>query len=154
MSIKQEFKDFILRGNVVDLAVGMVVGTAFSAIVKSLVDDVIMPPIGLLLGGVDFSNLFITLRDGANPPADGYATLEAAKAAGAVTMNIGTFINVVISFLIVASAIFIVVKALNTMKDKAAALASKEAEEAASAPAAPSEEVLLLREIRDSLRKQ
>lgn len=154
MSIKQEFKDFILRGNVVDLAVGMVVGTAFSAIVKSLVDDVIMPPIGLLLGGVDFSNLFITLRDGANPPADGYATLEAAKAAGAVTMNIGTFINVVISFLIVASAIFIVVKALNTMKNKAEAMTASKAAEEAETPAEPSEEVLLLREIRDSLRKQ
>ncbi|MDO4998023.1 MAG: large conductance mechanosensitive channel protein MscL [Neisseria sp.] len=143
MSIKQEFKDFIMRGNVVDLAVGMVVGTAFSGIVKSLVDDVIMPPIGLLLGGVDFSNLFITLKDGANAPEAGYATLEAAKAAGAVTMNIGLFINTVISFLIVASAIFVVVKLLNSMK-------KKNVEEA---PAEPSEEILLLRDIRDSLKK-
>lgn len=145
MSIKQEFKDFIMRGNVIDLAVGMVVGTAFSGIVKSLVDDVIMPPIGLLIGGVDFSNLFITLKNGANVPADGYASLEAAKAAGAVTLNIGLFINTVISFLIVASAIFMVVKLINKMKKAPAAVEE--------APAEPSEEVLLLREIRDSLRK-
>lgn len=145
MSVKQEFKDFILRGNVVDLAVGMVVGTAFSAIVKSLVDDVIMPPIGLLLGGVDFSNLFVTLKDGADVPEAGYATLEAAKAAGAVTLNLGVFINTVISFLIVAFAIFMVVKMINRMK--------KKAEAAPEAPAEPSEEVLLLREIRDSLKK-
>lgn len=145
MSIKQEFKDFIMRGNVIDLAVGMVVGTAFSGIVKSLVDDVIMPPIGLLIGGVDFSNLFITLKNGANVPADGYTSLEAAKAAGAVTLNIGLFINTVISFLIVASAIFMVVKLINKMKKAPAAVEE--------APAEPSEEVLLLREIRDSLRK-
>lgn len=144
MSMKQEFKEFIMRGNVIDLAVGMVVGTAFSGIVKSLVDDVIMPPIGLILGGVDFSNLFITLKDGANA-ADGYATLEAAKAAGAVTLNLGLFINTIISFLIVATAIFFVVKAINTLK--------KAPQPAEEVPAEPSEEVLLLREIRDSLRK-
>ena len=133
-----------MRGNVVDLAVGMVVGTAFSGIVKSLVDDVIMPPIGLLIGGVDFSNLFITLKDGANAPADGYASLAAAQAAGAVTLNIGTFINTVISFLIIAAAIFMVIQLLNKMQRK------QEAEEEA---AGPSEEVLLLRDIRDSLKK-
>lgn len=149
-SIKDEFKAFILRGNVIDLAVGMVVGTAFSGIVKSLVDDVIMPPIGWILGGVDFSNLFITIKSGANPPADGYATLAAAKAAGAVTINIGLFINSLISFLIVASAIFVVVKLINTLKD--AALKKEEAAEEEAA-AEPSEEVLLLREIRDSLKK-
>lgn len=145
MSIKQEFKDFIMRGNVVDLAVGMVIGTAFSGIVKSLVDDVIMPPIGLILGGIDFSNLFITLKNDATPPADGYATLEAAKAAGAITLNIGSFINTIVSFLIVASAIFMVVKLINSLKKQPAP------EE--EAPAEPSEEVLLLREIRDSLKK-
>ena len=145
MSIKQEFKDFIMRGNVVDLAVGMVVGTAFSGIVKSLVDDVIMPPIGLLIGGVDFSNLFLTLKNGANAPADGYASLAAAQAGGAVTLNLGLFINSIISFLIIASAIFAVVKALSTLQSKA--------EAPADAPAEPSEEVLLLREIRDSLKK-
>ncbi len=145
MSLKQEFKDFIMRGNVIDLAVGMVIGTAFSGIVKSLVDDVIMPPIGLLLGGVDFSNLFITLKDGANAPEAGYATLAAAKAAGAVTMNIGTFINTIISFLIIAAAIFAVIKAISKLQRQAPA--------AEEAPAEPSEEVLLLRDIRDSLKK-
>ena len=147
MSIASEFKQFIMRGNVIDLAVGMVVGTAFSGIVKSLVDDVIMPPIGLLIGGVDFSNLFITLKNGAQAPA-GYANLAAAQAAGAVTLNIGLFINSVISFLIIAAAIFTVIKALNAMKKAEATAAAEEA------PAEPSEEVLLLREIRDSLNKK
>ena len=147
MSIASEFKQFIMRGNVIDLAVGMVVGTAFSGIVKSLVDDVIMPSIGLLIGGVDFSNLFITLKDGAqSAPEGGYASLAAAQAAGAVTLNLGLFINSVISFLIIAAAIFAVIKALNSMKK-----AEAPAEEA---PAEPSEEVLLLREIRDSLNKK
>lgn len=146
MSIKDEFKSFIMRGNVIDLAVGMVVGTAFSGIVKSLVDDVIMPPIGLLLGGVDFSNLFITLKAGETIPASGYATLEAAKSAGAVTLNLGVFINTIISFLIVATALFFVIKAMNSLKSHSE---QQEAEKVAE----PSEEVLLLREIRDSLRK-
>lgn len=146
MSIKEEFKAFIMRGNVIDLAVGMVVGTAFSGIVKSLVDDVIMPPIGLILGGVDFSNLFITLKDGANAPEAGYATLEAAKAAGAVTVNVGLFINTVISFLIVASAIFFVVKAINSLK--------KPAEAVEEAVEETPENVLLLREIRDYLKQK
>lgn len=143
MSLAQDFKAFIMRGNVVDLAVGMVVGTAFSGIVKSLVDDVIMPPIGLLIGGVDFSNLFITLKDGAKVVGP-YPSLAAAKAAGAVTLNIGTFINTIISFLIIAAAIFAVIQFLNKLQ-------RKQVEEAP--PAAPSEEVLLLREIRDSLKK-
>ena len=121
----------------------MVVGTAFSGIVKSLVDDVIMPPIGLILGGVDFSNLFITLKAGADAPANGYATLAAAQAAGAVTLNIGLFINTVISFLIIATAIFAVIKGISKLQ--------KAAPE--EAPAEPSEEILLLREIRDSLKK-
>ena len=116
MSIASEFKQFIMRGNVIDLAVGMVVGTAFSGIVKSLVDDVIMPPIGILIGGVDFSNLFITLKDGASVPEAGYPALAAAQAAGAVTLNIGLFVNSVISFLIIAAAIFAVVKIINSMK--------------------------------------
>ncbi|WP_373740510.1 large conductance mechanosensitive channel protein MscL [Neisseria sp.] len=145
MSIASEFKEFIMRGNVIDLAVGMVIGTAFSGIVKSLVDDVIMPPIGILLGGVDFSNLFITLKDGATPtPEAGFATLEAAKAAGAVTMNIGLFINTIVSFLIIAACIFMVVKAINSLKKPAPV---------EEAPAEPSEDIVLLREIRDSLKK-
>ena len=143
MSLAQDFKAFIMRGNVVDLAVGMVVGTAFSGIVKSLVDDVIMPPIGLMIGGVDFSNLFITLKDGAKVVGP-YPSLAAAKAAGAVTLNIGTFINTIISFLIIAAAIFAVIQFLNKLQ-------RKQVEEAP--PAEPSEEVLLLREIRDSLKK-
>lgn len=143
MALRDEFKAFIMRGNVIDLAVGMVVGTAFSGIVKSLVDDVIMPPIGLILGGVDFSNLFITLKAGADAPANGYATLATAQAAGAVTLNIGLFINTVISFLIIATAIFAVIKSISKLQ--------KTAPE--EAPAEPSEEILLLREIRDSLKK-
>ncbi|MDO4906360.1 large conductance mechanosensitive channel protein MscL [Neisseria sp.] len=146
MSLAQEFKEFIMRGNVIDLAVGMVIGTAFSGIVKSLVDDVIMPPIGILIGGVDFSNLFITLKDGANAPEAGYATLAAAQEAGAVTLNLGLFINTIISFLIIAAAIFVVIKLINKLK--------REAPAAEEAPAEPSEEVLLLREIRDSLSKK
>lgn len=146
MSIASEFKEFIMRGNVIDLAVGMVIGTAFSGIVKSLVDDVIMPPIGILIGGVDFSNLFITLKEGATPAGEaGYATLVAAQEAGAVTINLGLFINTLISFVIVAAAIFCVVKALNKLK--------REEAPAEEAPAEPSEEVVLLREIRDSLKK-
>lgn len=146
MSLKQEFKEFIMRGNVLDLAVGMVIGTAFSGIVKSLVDDVIMPPIGLILGGVDFSNLFVTLKSPEGAPEGGYATLAAAQEAGAVTLNLGVFINTLISFLIVASAIFALVKTVNSFK-------RQQAEPEEAAPPAPSEEVLLLREIRDSLKK-
>ena len=156
MSLKDEFKAFILRGNVIDLAVGVVVGASFGNIVKSLVDDVIMPPIGLLLGGVDFSNIFLTLKDGAaGAPADGYPTLAAAKAAGAVTLNIGVFMNTVFRFLIVATAIFAVVKVVNKLQ--AAALKKeadkKEADELAS-PTPPSEDIVLLREIRDALAKR
>ncbi len=151
MSLKDEFKAFILRGNVIDLAVGVVVGASFGNIVKSLVDDVIMPPIGLLLGGVDFSNLFITLKDGAiAAPEGGYATLAAAKAAGAVTMNIGLFLNTVFSFLIVASAIFAVVKVVNKLQTAAI----KPKDEAPAEPAPPSEDIVLLREIRDALAKR
>ncbi len=110
----KEFKDFALRGNVVDMAIGIVIGTAFSAIVKSLVDDVIMPPIGLLLGGVDFANLFILLRAGS--PAGPYGTLADAQAAGAVTINYGIFINAIISFLIVAFVMFLIIRGINRTK--------------------------------------
>ena len=111
----KEFKEFALRGNVLDMAVGIVIGAAFGTIVKSFVDDVLMPPIGLLLGNVDFANLFLTLKEGAKA-AGPYASLAAAKAAGAVTLNLGVFINTVISFLIVAFAVFLVIKGLNRMK--------------------------------------
>lgn len=113
----KDFKEFVMRGNVVDMAVGIVIGAAFGSIVKSFVDDVLMPPIGLLLGNVDFSNLFITLKDGAKA-AGPYASLVAAKAAGAVTLNLGLFINTVISFLIIVFAVFLVIKGLNRMKQE------------------------------------
>jgi large conductance mechanosensitive channel len=111
----KDFKEFAMRGNVVDMAVGIVIGAAFGAIVKSFVDDVLMPPIGLLLGNVDFSNLFITLREGAKA-AGPYASLAAAKAAGAVTLNLGIFVNTIISFIIIAFAVFLVIKSINRMK--------------------------------------
>ncbi len=116
MAIVEEFKKFAMRGNVVDMAVGIIIGGAFGTIVKSLVDDVIMPPIGLLLGGVDFSDLFITLKDGAT--AGPYATIAAAKDAGAVTLNAGLFVNSVISFLIVAFAVFLLIKGMNSLQKK------------------------------------
>ncbi|MFI5303517.1 MAG: large-conductance mechanosensitive channel protein MscL [Nitrospiria bacterium] len=106
----KEFKAFIMRGNVVDMAVGIVIGAAFGKIVASLVNDVLLPPIGLILGGVDFSNLFITLK------GVSYPTLAAAQAAGAPTLRYGLFINSVVDFLIVSAAIFIVVKAMNRLK--------------------------------------
>jgi len=111
----KDFKEFAMRGSVVDMAVGIVIGAAFGTIVKSFVDNVLMPPIGLLLGNVDFSNLFITLKEGAKA-AGPYASLAAAKAAGAVTLNLGIFINTVISFIIVAFAVFLVIKGINRMK--------------------------------------
>ena len=111
----KEFKEFVVRGNVVDMAIGIVIGAAFGTIVKSFVDDVLMPPIGLLLGNVDFSNLFITLKEGAKA-AGPYASLAAAKAAGAVTLNLGLFINTIISFIIIAFAVFLVIKGINRMK--------------------------------------
>jgi len=110
----KEFKAFIMRGNVVDMAVGVVIGASFGGIVKSLVDDVLMPPIGLLLGRVDFSNLYLTLRDGATPGP--YAALAEAKKAGAVTLNLGLFANTVINFVIVALAIFLVVRGMNRLQ--------------------------------------
>lgn len=128
-----EFKEFALRGNVVDMAVGIVIGGAFGTIVSSLVNDVIMPPIGLVLGGVDFSDIALTLR-------------AATEETEAVTMNIGLFINSVISFAIVAFALFMVIKAMNTLKKK------EEAAEEAAPPAPPRQEVLL-EEIRDLLKR-
>ena len=113
----KEFKEFAMRGNVMDMAIGIVIGAAFGTIIKSLVADVIMPPIGLLLGGVDFANLFVVLKEGAEA-AGPYAALADAQAAGAVTLNYGAFINTIISFLIVAFAIFMLVKAMNAAKRK------------------------------------
>ncbi|MBM4289912.1 MAG: large-conductance mechanosensitive channel protein MscL [Deltaproteobacteria bacterium] len=110
----KEFKEFAMRGNVVDMAVGIIIGAAFGLIVKSLVADVIMPPIGLVLGNVDFANLFVVLKEG--KVAGPYATVAAANQAGAVTLNIGLFINTVINFIIVAFAIFMVVRTMNRLK--------------------------------------
>jgi large conductance mechanosensitive channel len=110
----KEFKEFAMRGNVVDMAVGIIIGGAFGTIVKSLVNDVIMPPIGLLMGNVDFADLFITLQQGATPGP--YTTVAVAKEAGAVTMNYGLFANSVISFIIVAFAVFMLIRALNKLK--------------------------------------
>lgn len=110
----KEFKEFAMRGNVVDMAVGIIVGAAFGTIVKSLVDDVIMPPIGLMLGRVDFANLFLVLKEGA--AAAPYASLADAKKAGAVTVNYGVFVNDVIGFLIVAFVVFLLVRSVNRLK--------------------------------------
>jgi len=133
----KEFRDFAVRGNVIDMAVGIIIGAAFGTIVKSLVSDVIMPPIGLLLGNVDFTDLFITLSGQSQP------TLEAAKKAGAVTLNYGAFINTVISFVIVAFCVFLLVKQMNRLK-------KKEEEK----PATPPKQEVLLEEIRDLLKSQ
>ena len=140
----KEFKEFAMRGNVVDMAVGIIIGAAFGTIVQSLVNGVIMPPIGLALGNVDFSNLFVVLKDGV-PPAP-YAALADAQAAGAVTINYGEFINTVISFLIVAFAVYLLIRSINSMNRKE--------EEAPAPPPEPSNEEKLLTEIRDLLRQK
>jgi large conductance mechanosensitive channel len=137
----KEFREFAVKGNVVDMAVGIIIGAAFGKIVESLVKDVIMPPIGLLLGKVDFSNLFAVLKEGAQPGP--YLSVDAAQKAGAVTFNYGLFFNTVISFVIVAFAVFMLIRAINRLKKQ----------EEAKPPAAPAEEIVLLREIRDSLKK-
>jgi len=141
----KEFKDFAVKGNVLDMAVGIIIGAAFGTVVKSMVADVIMPPIGLLLGGVDFANLFVTVSEGS--VAGPYATLTAAQEAGAVTINYGVFANEVVSFTIVAFAVFMLVRSFNKMKRE---------EEAAPPPAPPepSTEEKLLGEIRDLLKAQ
>ena len=113
----KEFKEFAMRGNVIDMAVGIVIGAAFGTIVKSLVSDIIMPPIGLLLGKVDFSNLFAVLKQG-EAVAGPYASLADAQVAGAVTINYGVFINTLISFIVIAFAIFMVIRAMNNLKKK------------------------------------
>ncbi len=132
MSLMKEFKDFAVKGNVIDMAVGIVIGVAFGKIVSSLVSDIIMPPIGILIGGVNFSSLTITLK-------------EAADGAKAVTLNYGVFIDTIIQFLIVAFSIFMVVKGINSLKRKK--------EEKSAAPPPPSKQEVLLTEIRDLLKR-
>jgi large conductance mechanosensitive channel len=138
-----EFKKFAIKGNALDLAVGVIIGAAFGKIVSSLVDDVLMPPLGLIIGKVDFSNLFLSLS------GKHYDSLPAAKAAGAPTINYGVFLNNIISFLIVAFAIFILVQQINRLRAEPEKPAEKPAE-----PAEPSEEVKLLTQIRDLLRSR
>ncbi|MDT8345697.1 MAG: large conductance mechanosensitive channel protein MscL [Thermohalobaculum sp.] len=136
----KEFKEFAVRGNVVDMGVGIVIGAAFTSIVNSFVADIINPIIGLVTGGIDFSNIFINLS------GQDYPSLAAAQAAGAATLNVGLFINAIISFLIVAWVLFVVIKGVNQLKRKEAA--------APAAPPAPSAEERLLTEIRDLLARQ
>lgn len=140
MSMLKEFKEFAVKGNVVDMAVGIIIGGAFGTIVQSLVKDVLMPPIGLLLGGVDFSGLFLVLK-GEGP----FKSVADAASAGAVTVNYGVFINNVISFVIVAFAVFLLIKGINKLK--------REEKAAPAEPPPTPEDVLLLREIRDSLKR-
>ena len=140
----KEFKEFIVKGNAFDLAVGVIIGGAFGAMAGSFVNDVMMPPLGLVMGGADFSDIFLTLKDGAKA-AGPYATLAAARDAGAVTLNIGSFINTVVNLVIVGFVVFMLVKGVNA--------ARKPAPEA-PAPLPPTpEHVLLLREIRDALKR-
>ena len=139
MSLVKEFKEFAMRGNVMDMAVGIIIGGAFGKIISSLVTDVLMPPIGKLTGGVDFSELFVVIGPGT------YETLAKAKEAGVATINYGLFINAVINFVIVAFAIFMMIKGMNALKRKEA--------ERAAAPAPTPEDVKLLTEIRDLLKK-
>ena len=138
----EEFKKFALKGNMLDMAVGIIIGGAFATIISSLVKDIIMPPIGLMLGDVDFAQQFILLQAG--DPAPPYLTLDAAQEAGAVTMNYGLFINAVISFLIVAFSVFMLVRQYNRLK------AQEEA--APKPPPEPAKEEVLLTEIRDLLK--
>jgi large conductance mechanosensitive channel len=141
----KEFKEFAVKGNVLDMAVGIIIGAAFGTVVQSMVNDVLMPPIGIALGGVDFSDLFITLRQGAVPGP--YVNLEAAREAGAVTINYGVFANSVISFIIVAFAVFMLVRSFNKLK--------RQEEKALDvAPAAPPADIVLLSEIRDLLKQR
>jgi large conductance mechanosensitive channel len=142
VSMLKEFRDFAIKGNVVDLAIGVIIGAAFGTIVSSLVDDVFMPIIGLALGRVDFSNMFLVLN---NPNNVAVASLAAAKEAGVATLNIGLFINAVVKFTIVAFVLFLVVKGINSIRNKQAAAPPAK-------PPAPTKEEVLLTEIRDALR--
>lgn len=136
----KEFKEFAMKGNMIDMAVGIILGAAFSGVVSSLVDDIFMPVIGLLLGGLDFTNLFIILGEGT------FTTIEQAKEAGVATWNIGLFINATIKFVMVAFALFILIKGINEMR--------KKEEEAPKKPAEPPKQEVLLEEIRDLLKTE
>jgi large conductance mechanosensitive channel len=141
-AVFKDFRDFAVKGNMIDLAVGVIIGSAFGAIVSSIVDDIFMPLIGLLIGGIDFSNLFLVLSNPADVPVP---SLAAAKAAGVATLNIGLFINAVVKFTIIAFVLFLLVRGINALKRQAAA-------EPVAASPAPSRQEVLLTEIRDALR--
>ena len=143
MSLVNEFKEFAVKGNMVDMAVGIIIGGAFGTIVSSLVDDIFMPVIGLVLGGIDFSNFFIVLS---NPDGVAVPSLAAAQVAGVATLNIGLFINALVKFVIVAFALFMLVKGINTLRRKEAK------DPTPDVPPAPSREETLLAEIRDVLK--
>ncbi len=143
-SMFKEFRDFAIKGNAIDLAIGVIIGAAFGTIVSSIVDDIFMPIIGLVLNGIDFSNLFVVLNNPNNIPVP---SLAAARAAGVATLNIGLFINAVVKFIIIAFVLFLVVKGINSLK-------REEKKEEAAAPAAPSKEEVLLTEIRDAIKAQ
>lgn len=143
MGMFNEFKTFAMRGNVLDLAVGVVIGAAFTGIVNSLVKDIITPPIGLAMGGIDFSNFYVALK------GPHLATLAEAQKAGAVTLNYGLFINALFNFIVVAIALFLLIRAINRMTTPVTP-----AEEAVAAPLPPPEEILLLRDIRDTLKSR
>ena len=140
MSMRSEFKDFALKGNVMDLAVGVIIGAAFGKIVDSLVNDIIMPLVGRIIGKVDFTNMYVMLADAPEGVVNNYAAL---KAAGVPMLAYGNFLTILINFLILAFVIFLMVKQVNKLRKA----------EAAEAPAAPAEDVVLLREIRDALKK-
>ena len=142
MGMLKEFKEFAVKGNALDMAVGIIIGGAFGTIVKSLVDDVLMPPVGMLLGGVDFAELFVTLQEGAT--AGPYTTVAAAQEAGAVTINYGLFFNAIVSFLLIAWAVFLIVRSFNSMR--------RQDEEAPAPPPEPPRQEVLLEEIRDLLK--
>ncbi|KQN76906.1 MULTISPECIES: large conductance mechanosensitive channel protein MscL [unclassified Devosia] len=142
MSVLKEFRDFAVKGNMIDLAIGVIIGAAFGAIVSSIVDDIFMPLIGLIIGGIDFSNLFVVLS---NPDNVAVPSVAAAKAAGVSTLNVGLFINAVVKFTIIAFVLFLVVKGINSLKREAA-------KEPVETTPAPTKEEVLLTEIRDALR--
>jgi len=143
MSFASEFKDFAVKGNVIDLAVGVIIGAAFGKIVDSLVKDIIMPIVGKIFGGMDFSNLFVTLKDGAKAVGP-YVSLAAAKEAGAVTLNYGAFLNTLVNLVIVGFVVFMLIRGVNSARRPAPA--------APAAPPPTPEDVVLLREIRDALK--
>ena len=142
MSVFKEFRDFAIKGNMIDLAIGVIIGAAFGAIVSSIVDDIFMPLIGLVIGGIDFSNLFVVLS---NPNDVAVPSIAAAKEAGVATLNVGLFINAVVKFTIIAFVLFLVVKGINWMKREAA-------KEPVQTTPAPTKEEVLLTEIRDAIR--